>query len=225
MAFARLEALRSLRARGSLLGAVILLVTYAVGRWQSDSPEGFLVLGYLAAFAAAFSPGLSTDRSLSFDRLLVLDLMAPWEYAAGKTAAMAAWVGSSAAGAWTVAFLLSGFDLRFAGWYSAFLLLLAAAALPLVAATDLLLRIRLPAAAALLLALVALIVVMALSGKETSFLGALGLAVTPYSYASLGPLLVRACLGVAVTLGIVWAAAVGRGWRTPKPGARAGDAA
>lgn len=213
LAFARLEVVRSLRARGSLLGAGILLATYAVGRWQSDSPEGFLVLGYLAAYAASFGPGLSADRGLSFDRLLVLDLMAPWEYAAGKTAAMAAWVVSSAAYVWAVAAFLSGLDLRFAGWYSAFLLLLATAALPLVAAADLVLRIRLPAAAALLLALVALIVVMALSGEDLSFLGALGLAVTPYSYPSLGPLLARACMGLALTLGVVWAAAAGRGWR------------
>ena len=220
-ALARFESVRALRAWGTVLGALVFTAAHAVGRWQGAGSDGFFVLGFLAAYVVAFSPGLSADRGLSFDRLLVLDLLSPVEYAVGKTAAMVAWTATSGAFIWTVAALFSGGDVRFAGWYTAMVLLLALAAMPVVVATDLLLGTRLPAAAALLLAVVVLVLLMALGVEPQAILGALGLMFTPYSWVSLGPLLLRACVGVALTPVLVGVAAAARGWgaRGRAPGA------
>ncbi len=212
-AFARLEALRALRARVTLLGAAVLAAAHAVGRWQEAGSDGLFVLGFIAAWALAFSPGLSADRSLSFDRLLVLDFLSPLEYAVGKTAAMVAWIASLAAFAWTVAALFSGGDVRFASWYTALGALLTLTALPAVAATDLLLGIRLPAAATFVLVFVVFLVLSAVGVEVFAVQAALGLVVTPYSWVSLGPLLLRSCLGVALTVALVGVAAAARGWR------------
>jgi hypothetical protein len=219
-ALARLESVRALRAWGTLLGALVFTAAHAVGRWQSAGSDGFFVLGSLAAYALAFSPALSADRDLSFDRLLVLDLLSPFEYAAGKAAAMVAWTVSCAAFLWTVATLFSGGDVRFAGWYTAMLLLMALAALPVVVATDLFLAMRLPAAVALLLAMVVFVVLSALGLEPATVLVALGLAVTPYSWVSLGPLLLRACVAVALTPVLIGVTAAARGWgaRGRRPG-------
>ena len=215
-AFARLEALRALRARVTLLGAAVLAAAHAVGRWQEAGSDGFFVLGFIAAWALAFGPGLSADRSLSFDRLLVLDLLSPLEYAVGKTVAMLAWIASLAAFAWTLGALFSGGDVRFASWYTALAALLALTALPAVAATDLFMGIRLPAAATLVLVLVVFIVVAALGVEPAAVMAALGVGVTPYSWASLGPLLLRACAGIVLTVALVGVAAAARGWRAPR---------
>lgn len=214
-AFARLETLRALRASVTLLGAVVLAGAHAVGRWQDAGSDGLFVLAFLAAWALAFGPALSADRSLSFDRLLVLDLLSPLEYAAGKTAAMVAWIASLAAFAWTVATLFSGGDVRFASWHTALVVLLALTALPAVAATDLFLRIRLPAAATLLLVVVVFVVLSAVGVEALAVQAALGFVVTPYAWVSLGPLLLRACAGIVLTVALVGAAAVARGWRAP----------
>ncbi|HSW29357.1 MAG TPA: hypothetical protein VLH75_07665 [Longimicrobiales bacterium] len=215
-AFARIETARALRARVTLLGAGVFTLAHAVGRWQDAGSDGLFVLGYIAAWALAFGPGLSADRSLSFDRLLVLDLLSPLEYSVGKTAAMVAWIASLAAFAWTVAVLFSGGDVRFASWYTAMAALVALVLIAAVAAVDLLMGTRLPAAATLLLLMVVFVVLAALGMEGTAAFVRLGLVVTPYSYASLGPLLLRACVGVALTLVLVGMAAAARGWRAPR---------
>jgi hypothetical protein len=200
----------------TLLGAGVLAAAHAVGRWQDAGSDGLFVLGFIAAWALAFSPGLSADRSLSFDRLLVLDLLSPLEYAVGKTAAMVAWIASLATFAWTVAALFSGGDVRFASWYTALGALLALAALPAVAATDLFLGTRLPAAATLLLFFVVVMVLAAAGVEVLAVQRALGLAVTPHSWVSLAPLLLRACAGIVLTVALVGVAAAARGWRAPR---------
>jgi hypothetical protein len=214
-AVGRLEAKRALLAQGTARGVAIFAVAHAVGRWQGAGSDGLFVLGFLAGYTLAFSPGLSADRGLSFDRLMVLNLVSPWDYAAGKAWAMLAWTAGFAAFCWAVAAAVPGGGLRFAGWFGALAFLMALTALPAVVATDLLLGTRLPGAVALILACVALVVALALGADPPEVLSALGLLVTPYSYASLVPLLLRSCVGLAVAPVLVALGAAVRGWGAP----------
>lgn len=196
-AMARLESVRALRSRGALMAAVLFVSAHAVGRWQ-DVPDGFFVVGFLMALLFGFSPGLSEDRARAFDRLLVPNLLRPVDYALGKVAGMAVWVFALAAWAWAAAVALSAGDVAFASWYAALAFLLGTAALPWVVLTDLLLDVRLPAAVVFVAALVCMVVAIALGADPARILMRAGLLITPHSWPSLSPLLVRALVGVAV---------------------------
>lgn len=197
------EASRALRSRWTALGVLVFFVAHALGRWQHADDDGLFIAGYLVAFAISFAPGLATDRGLTFDLLLVYNLVSACDYALGKEVGMVAWTTAFTAACWGVAVALGGGDFRFATWYAASVGLVVLAALPFVVVADLLLTTRLPAAAVFIMLVVVLFALVAVGVEPATIQSWLGLRLTPHAYASLVPLLVRAGVGVAVTPALI----------------------
>ena len=202
-AFGRFEASRMLRSRWTALGVLMFLGTHALGRWQGAGNDGLFIAGYLVAFAVSFGPGLSADRGLTFDLLLVFNFLSPGEYALGKSAGMLVWTAAFTAACWAIAAVLGGGDVRFATWYAVLLVLVMVVALPFVVLADLLLSTRLPTAALLIVLVMVLFTLVALGVDAITIQEWLSIQVTPYSYPSLVPLALRAGVGAAVTPALI----------------------
>jgi len=205
LAFARFEAARALRSRGLLLAAAVFLLVHATGRWLVDGDDHLFGVGFLLAFAVACRPALSEDRERFFDRLLLLHLLSPVEYAVGKTIATVAWTSTFAAASFAVALLVGRGDLLFAGWYALLFLLLALAALPFVFSIDVVLATRVPAAVFLLLTMVTLFAAVAVGTDPERIQAVLGLRSSRYHFETLVPLLVRALAALATVPVVVLA--------------------
>ena len=202
-AFGRFEASRMLRSRWTALGVLVFLGAHALGRWQGAGNDGLFMAGYLVAFAVSFGPGLSADRGLAFDLLLVFNFLSPADYALGKSAGMLVWTVTFTAACWAIAVSLGGGDVRFATWYASLLILVVVAALPFVVVADLFLSTRLPTAAVLIVLVAVLFALVALGVEPFTIQEWLGIQVTPYSCPSLVPLALRAGVGVVVTPALI----------------------
>ena len=216
-ALGRFEAARMVRSRWTALGVLVFLVAHALGRWQHAGSDGLFTAGYVVAFALSFGPGLSADRDLAFDLLLVFNFLSPGDYALGKSAGMLAWAAAFTVVCWAIAAALGGGDVRFATWHAALAALLVVAALPFVVVADLLLSTRLPTAAVLVVLVVCLFTLLALGVEASTLSSALGFQVTPYSYRSLLPLLLRAGVGLALTPALIVVGILAR-YRPPAGG-------
>ena len=197
VAHGRFEAVRALRSRGTALALTLFLLLHALGRSQVDHGDDLFATGFLLAFALGFRPRLSEDRELSFDRLLLLHGLTVAEYAAGKLLGMLAWTFTLASGTCVLATLLSGGDLRFASWYSLYLLLVALAAFPFVALVDLFLKVRVPAAVFLILVFAVVFALVAAGVDPFSIQAFLGLQTSRFELWTLVPLFVRALIALA----------------------------
>ncbi len=202
-AFARFEALRMLRARLTTAGIVLFLATHAIGRWQDAGGDALFGVAYLVALALSFNPGLSSDRESDFDRLMTFDFVSPAEYALGKSAGMVAWIVLLGSACWLIATAFGKGDVGFATWFTSLMTLVALASLPFIAALDMLMRTRLPAAAFLIVAIVTVLAATALGMEAETVQRALGIGVTRYDYPSLLPLAIRAGAGLALTPALI----------------------
>jgi hypothetical protein len=207
LALARFEALRMARSRATGLGLLIFAGAHGIGIWRELGRDRLFITAVFVSWALSFRPGLSEDRALGFDRLLVIDFTGSWGYALGKVAGATAWTVGYVliCAALSASTLL--IDPGLVVWNGTIILLALLAASPLVLGTDLVLKTSLPAGAALFVFFLTAFVAVALGVEAIRLATWLGYNVTRGHPGSLVPLATRAAGGVVLAALLVAAAA------------------
>lgn len=195
--------LRSIwRSPGARIAVVAFVVLLAIGHgvyWSALPPRAaddrMFGWAYLTAMFALLRFGLAEDRTRGFDEFLVINLVTPARYVAGKLLAAVTTIAAFAAGAFVLAYALGGADWEYAAWYTTLFTLVAWVYLPAVLIVELAIATRYPAAFVFVAFAAGLTIARAFTGTE-SIVAALGFDVERFAYASLGPLARRALVSM-----------------------------
>lgn len=191
------------RSKATALGLMVFAGAHAVGIWKELGGDRLFFTAVFTSWALSFRPGLSEDRSLGFDRLMVVDFTGPWGYALGKVLGATAWTVAYVAVCAALSAASFMIDPGLVVWNGTIILLALLAASPLVLGTDLVLRTSLPAGAALFVFFLIVFVAVALGVEAIRLATWLGLNVTRGHPESLLPLAKRAAGGVALAMALV----------------------
>lgn len=204
-AVTRLELTRTWAMPATRVALITFLALTAVGQylyWRALPPrpvdDRLLAHAFLLAAMIGLRIGISGDRTLGSESLMVGNLIRPAAYFFGKLGAFLSALLALTAIAFAYASVISAGDWRHALWYSTAIALVICLFTPLILAIELLMQTRYPGPAALVIFSVAMIIAGITTGVEP-VVNILALDMTGLDFHTLPPLAARSVAALILT--------------------------